>query len=118
MARILLADDDADQVALQRILLETVGHQVETANSPADTLRLLAECQPDLVIVDLRFPRAADGLKLIRNIREAGCLLPLAVLSGWPDDVYGSPEEPMVSRILIKGSLQDLLRAIAEMVAG
>ena len=39
------------------------------------------------------------------------------VLSGWPDDLYGAPEERMVSRIVVKGSVRALLEAIAGLLA-
>ena len=41
-------------------------------------------------------------MALIRRIREAGYRLPVVVLSGWPEDLYGEPEEAMVSRIMVK----------------
>ena len=116
MSSILVADDDVEQVSVQRNLLETLGYEVRTAISPADTLSELARNRTDLVIVDLRFPKATDGLALIRGISEKFCKLPLIVLSGWPDDLYGSPEEELVSRVLMKGSVRELLRTIAELL--
>ena len=118
MARILVADDDAEQITVQRKLLEALGYEVATAMSPAEALGELERNRPDLIMVDLRFPTADDGLGLIRGIRETGCRLPMIVLSGWPDDLYGTPEERMVTRILVKGSVRDLLRTIAELLAG
>jgi CheY-like chemotaxis protein len=117
MARILLADDDAGQVMVQRRLLEAFGHHVDTAQSIDETLRQLVACHPDLVIMDLRFPRAADGLSLIGAIRASGCILPVIVQSGWPDDIYGTPEEQSVCRVLVKGSIRDLLKTIAEVLS-
>jgi len=118
MAHILVADDDVEQVAVQRKLLEALGYEVGTAVSPAAALRELERCAPNLIIVDLRFPDAADGLGLIRAIRETGCLLPVIVLSGWPDDLYGSPEEQLVTRVLVKGCVRELLQTIAELLVG
>jgi CheY-like chemotaxis protein len=118
MAHILVADDDIDQIGMQRRLLEAFGYEVDTASSPAETLRELERSRPDLIIVDLRFPRAADGLGLIRGIRQTGCRMPVIVLSGWPDDLYGTPEQQLVSRIVVKGSVRELLRVIAELLAG
>src|ERR1035441_9941672 len=92
MAHILVADDCAEQVNLQRMLLEALGHEVDTALSASETLRHLRRRTPDLVVVDLRFPTSAEGLALIRGIRQAGCRKPLIVLSGWPDDLYRSEE--------------------------
>ena len=57
MARILLADDDAAQLAVQSSLLETLGHQVDIAFSPSEALRQLARSMPGLIVMDLRFPR-------------------------------------------------------------
>jgi len=65
--------------------------------------------------VDLRFPRVADGLALIRAIREAGSTVCVIVQSGWPDDILGAPEERMVSRVLEKGSIRTLLSAIEQL---
>jgi CheY-like chemotaxis protein len=118
MARILVADDNLDQVTVQRKLLETLGYQVGTAMSPDETLSELDRIRPDLVVVDLRFPHAADGLALIREVRRRDSKLPMIVLSGWPDDLYGAPEESLVSRIVVKGSLHELLQTIQELLAG
>ena len=117
MARILVADDDAEQIAVLRKLLEAFGYDVGTALSTAEVLRELEQHPPDLLAVDLRFPHAADGLELIREIRRTGCRLPLIVLSGWPDDLYGAPEERLVSRVIVKGSTRELLQAVAEELA-
>src|ERR1035438_10303744 len=117
MAHILVADDNVEQVAVQRRLLEALGYEVDTAASPSETLRELERLQPDLIVGDLRISRAVDGLGLIREIRQTGCLLPMIVLSGWPDDLYGAPEEQMVSRVLVKGSIRELLQIIAELLA-
>ena len=118
MPHILLADDDVAQLAVQRRLLGALGYQVETAALTAETLRELERSRPDLIVVDLRFPLAADGLGLIRGIRETGFRLPVIVLSGWPDDLYGTPEEKLVSRVVVKGGVRELLQAITELLAG
>src|SRR5580765_4344217 len=108
MSRILVVDDDAIQLDLRKHLLEIAGYQVETALSAQQTERRLEKASADLVILDLRFPNALgepdaqEGLALIRRIRDLGCRVPVIVLSGWPDDLYGEPEERMVSCILIK----------------
>jgi two-component system OmpR family response regulator len=116
MALILVADDNIEQVTVQRQLLEALGYEVETAMSPTETLRELERRRPDLIIVDLRFPKPADGLALIRGIHRTGCDLPLVVLSGSPDDLEGASEEQLVSRVLMKGSTRELLRTIAELL--
>ena len=123
MIRILAADDDQEQLNLRKRLLEAAGHEVDLALDPDETMRRLQQGVTDLVIMDLRFPNAqgtpdsAEGLALIRRIRKAGYRAPVIVLSGWPEDLYGQPEERMVSRILIKPvKPADLMEAIEEAV--
>ena len=123
MARILLADDDARQLQLRARLLEAGGHEVSLAGHASEVIPYLATSQ--VVIIDLRFPNspgqpdAAEGLKLIRQIRESGCRAPVIVISGWPEDLSGTPEERMVSRVMQKPvAIESLLGAIAELVIG
>ena len=103
-----MADDDLDQLVVRKTLLESAGHEVVVAACPSETLRELERSAADLVIMDLRFPNSAgqpdsrEGMALIRRIRQAGYRLPVVVLSGWPEDLYGEPEEEMVSRIMVK----------------
>jgi CheY-like chemotaxis protein len=123
MLQVLVADDDAVQLELRGKLLETGGYQVALACSPAETLRLLPLA--DLVVMDLRFRNTRgdadpqEGLSLIRNIRGAGFRAPVIVISGWPEELVGSPEERLVSRIMVKPvGLKALLEAIREVLNG
>jgi CheY-like chemotaxis protein len=118
MARILVADDDLQQVVLRQTLLEANGHEVLPAFSAVSTLIQIENDGLDLVIMDLRFPEPSDGLALIRRIRELGCHTPVVVLSGWPEDIYGQPEEAMVSSVMVKPvPLPVLLATIAQLVS-
>lgn len=127
MSRILLADDDALQLDLRKHILEIAGYQVEIALTALQTVcRLQNDADPmiDLLIMDLRFPDefgepdAREGIALIRRIRDLGCRAPMIVLSGWPEDLYGQPEEQMVSCILIKPvRTRELLHAIRDLLA-
>lgn len=121
MARVLLADDDCTQLELCARLIEAGGHQVVPAPCPSEALRHLSSAE--LIVMDLRFRNpegdqdAQEGLALIRNIRESGCVAPVIVLSGWPEELRGSPEEKLVSRVMIKPvRMAVLLAAIGELV--
>lgn len=111
------------QVDLRARVLESAGHQVAVAFNPRHVLRHLERGCADLLVLDLRFlnaggePDCQEGLALIRAIRERGCGVPLLVLSGWPDELYGQPEEKMVSRILVKPvASRELLATIEALV--
>ena len=124
MSCILVADDDALQIDLHKQILEIAGYHVEFALTASQTVRQLEKAPADLVIMDLRFPNASgepdvqEGMALIRRIRDLGCRVPLIVLSGWPEDLYGQPEEQLVSRILLKPvRTRELLHAIRDLLA-
>jgi CheY-like chemotaxis protein len=108
MYRILAADDDPLQLDLRKTVLESAGHTVVTALSVRATTRVLEGGKVDLVVMDLRFPNvegkkdSSEGLRLIRRIRELDTRVPIIVLSGWPEDLEGQPEEQMISRIMLK----------------
>jgi CheY-like chemotaxis protein len=108
MARILVAEDDPAQAELRRWVLERAGHEVHVATNSRAAVSLLGGV--DLLLLDLCFPDLADGLALIRTVHG----MPIVILSGWPDDLYGRPEEALVSAILIKPvPVPELLRTIA-----
>jgi len=122
MSRILLADDDFVGLDLRKQVLESAGHEVAVAFSPAHTMRQLERGWANLLIMDLRFLNAAgepdshEGLTLIHRIREEGYAVPVVVLSGWPEDLYGEPEEQMVSLVIVKPvASRELLGAIEEL---
>ena len=120
MPRILVADDDAWQLELRCRLLEAVGHKVALAFSPSEAMRHINTV--DVIIMDLRFPNSegdsdpAEGLGLIRRIRESGCHLPVIVVSGWPEDLEGRPEAQMVTKVMLKPvGMQNLIHVIEEL---
>jgi len=94
------------------------------ALTAAQTMRKLEAKPADLIIVDLRLKNrdgecdSREGLALIRRIRDTGCTAPVLVLSGWPADLDGQPEEEMVSRVMLKPvKPAALVQAIREMIA-
>jgi CheY-like chemotaxis protein len=124
MPSILLVDDDVRQMDLRKALLESAGHQVRTALGAADAYRQLRGAVPELLLMDLRFPNAqgdpdaGEGLALIRGVRELAPGLPVIVLSGWPEDIEGRPEEKMVAKVVTKPCrLSVLLEAIGRVLA-
>jgi CheY-like chemotaxis protein len=78
MARVLVVEDDLDQLATRRQLLEHAGYEVFTAQTAAEALPLLEACQ--VVVMDLRIPKIDDGLQLIDAAAEVSARV--IVLSG------------------------------------
>jgi CheY-like chemotaxis protein len=123
MSRILVTDDDPVQLGLRKTLLEAAGHEVAAASDPSATIRELERQRPDLLIMDLRLtnvagePDSHEGLSLIRRVRQVDGAVPVLVLSGWPEELYGAPEEEMVSRVMVKPvACRELLEVIEQLV--
>lgn len=85
LVTVLVADDQAvfREVAA-RLVAATPGFaQVGEAVSGADTLRLAAELQPDLVLLDVRMP-GMDGVETARRLVAADPEVVVALVSAEP----------------------------------
>jgi CheY-like chemotaxis protein len=72
--RILLVEDNELNLVLARDLLEARGHEVVSASSPAEAMRMAIQSVPDLVLMDIMLPEM-DGVALMRELRK---------LPAWP----------------------------------
>ncbi len=71
-ARILIVDDEKVSVRLLERMLRTGGWtNVKSTFDPRDVRRLIADFQPDLIMLDLHMPHA-DGLELLAELRPRG----------------------------------------------
>lgn len=66
---ILIVDDNPMNRKLLKVLLETEGHQVVTAVDAEDTLRVLHNFHPQLILMDFDLP-GMDGLELTKKLKE------------------------------------------------
>ncbi len=110
MARVLLVDDDPDQLDLRSRIVSHHGHTVWIAGTAQEAERAFLENTPDAVVMDLRIPDLANGLALIRTFRASpafgGRIL---VLSGFPNDLRGTAEESLVDHVLTKPTRTEVL---------
>ena len=79
-ARLLLVDDDPGLLKLLGMRLTSEGNSVETAESGAEGLRVLAREKIDLVISDLRMDEM-DGLQLFAEIQKMQPGMPVIILT-------------------------------------
>lgn len=70
-SRIMVVDDDVDFLDQVGLYLGSRGYEVRTADSRPAGERLLAEYDPDLVILDLMMENEDDGFVLARRIKSA-----------------------------------------------
>jgi CheY-like chemotaxis protein len=67
--KVLAVDDDENILNLERTILEQKGFQVTGAVGGAEALRILANEQFDLVLLDVMMPEV-DGFTVCRKIKE------------------------------------------------
>jgi len=107
-AKILVVDDD---LVVRRMLGDTLGragYQVVAAASSAEALRLAADDEPALAIIDLVLPDG-DGIELLGSLRAAWPALPAVVVTAYVEprsiveamrrgavDYLGKPLDPEV----------------------
>lgn len=67
--KILVVDDDTNICELLRLYLEKEGYSVAIANTGMQAVKLFAENQPDLMLLDIMLPEL-DGWQVCREIRK------------------------------------------------
>lgn len=70
MARILIVEDNPDNMKLFRAVLMMKGHEVTALASGDGLLEMLAAGRPDLVLMDIQLP-GRDGFELLSEIRAS-----------------------------------------------
>lgn len=85
MTRILVVDDEANIVELEKLYLGREGYLVESAASGRDALARFNSFNPDLIVLDIMLPDM-DGLEVCRQIR-AKSGVPILMLSARREDV-------------------------------
>ena len=122
MARILIVEDDRDQLLLRRLILERAGHAVAAVASPAEALEAVRSAPAGQafqgVVMDLRLPAAGDGRALIRELKALLPDLPIIVLSGRLQEFSATPESGQVLAALAKPvRTENLLKTLARLAA-
>ena len=80
--RILVVDDEPDVAAVVKDVLATVGHEVDTAISGTEALKMLELTAYDLVFTDLGMPDMS-GWEVAERINEERPGLAVVLVTGW-----------------------------------
>lgn len=86
MARLLLADDQPQELEHLVRILATEGHTCERARDGAEAVRRFSTARPDLVILDVVMP-GMDGIKATRRLKQqsGGAYVPVLLVTGLDD---------------------------------
>jgi CheY-like chemotaxis protein len=97
---VLIVEDDVQMRTMLRINVTAVGHRVLEASSPAEALEALeTDSAIVLILSDVRIPTREAGIEFICTVRRRWPQLPLAAVTGYPDDLadlHGKPECPVL----------------------
>ncbi|HEV2762433.1 MAG TPA: ATP-binding protein, partial [Pyrinomonadaceae bacterium] len=82
--RVLVVDDSPDTLAVLKVMIESGGYEVETAESVEGALEAARKARPDVIVTDIGMP-GRDGFELLKGARAEGALapVPLIALSGF-----------------------------------
>jgi CheY-like chemotaxis protein len=82
--RILVADDERDQVTTLAAILQDEGHEVREVYRGSEVLHMVRDFDPDVALIDIGMP-GMSGYEVARELRqEFGKLRPLLIaVTGW-----------------------------------
>ena len=84
MKRILVVEDNEDNMRLVRFILKKRGHEVIEAGDGTEGVALAVQEKPDLILMDIQLPDI-DGLEAMKRIRasEADSDIPIIALTSY-----------------------------------
>lgn len=111
--RVLIVDDEQDNLEVLCQVLEMEGQQVQTARSgPQAVARFERGERFDLVLCDVGMPQMS-GWSVAREIRRLAPETPVWMLTGWANEIGDSdPRRQLVRGVLAKPLDLDRLRAL------
>jgi DNA-binding NtrC family response regulator len=121
--KILVVDDDFDQLTIRCMLLCHHGFETIPAREGASAMRLAAAQKPSCAVVDLRIPTQEIGLDLIRKLKSINPQMLVFVLTGGTaTQLEDRPELSLIEEVFVKGTsskalIQALRRTSAQHVA-
>jgi CheY-like chemotaxis protein len=78
--RILVIEDNPQNLYLVRFLLEGQGHQVLEAADGANGISIAQQKRPDLILVDIQLPNM-DGYEVARRLKANPKTAPIPILA-------------------------------------
>lgn len=104
MMKVLVADDDLDQLTLRCLLLERSGFKTVSASNAGSALALAEAEKPECAVVDLNFPTEESGLRLVRDLKSLDSAMRLVLLTGVKTGALsGRSEAGLIDEVVEKG---------------
>ena len=81
--KLLIVEDDSVQLQLLAAKLRTVGYDVVVARDGVQSISLVRQQQPNLILLDIGLP-AGDGYVVLQRLKSLALSLPVIALSSRP----------------------------------
>ena len=113
-SRIVVVDNDPDALELVVLDLSLEGLDiVGTALDGADALRLVADLEPDVLVIDHRMPPGPNGIDVAAQVRQAHPDTMVILYSNYQSTALLDRSHELGVRFVPKGNLRTLRRAVA-----
>jgi DNA-binding response OmpR family regulator len=120
VTRILLVDDDEDNLKIFTIILENQGFLVDAYSDPVVALSEFKPSLYDLIILDYRMPEM-NGIELYKKIREKDASTKVTILTASHEQMYVNDNqelkrEPSLKVIRKPVAIGKLLEEVTELL--
>lgn len=84
--RVMLVEDDAILSFVGEKLITRLGYKVVgKASSGEEALKIMDDCNPDIIVMDIQLAGSIDGIQTIQELRNRHIETPVIFLSGDSD---------------------------------
>jgi two-component system, cell cycle response regulator DivK len=94
--RILIVDDNVQNLKLARVILANEGYDVWTAADAEDALALLRTSRPTLILMDIQLP-GMDGLQFTRQLKADPSTRNIAIIALTAYAMKGDEEKALAA---------------------
>jgi DNA-binding NarL/FixJ family response regulator len=119
--RILIVDDHhMVRVGLRTMLAQYPDLQVvDSADSGLQAMEMLAECKPDVILLDLRMP-GMNGLDMLTTLRKSGSTIKVIMVTSYEaiENAYRSLQAGADGYLLKSSSEEEMIEAIQTVHSG
>lgn len=96
MKKVLIIEDNENNMYLMRFILTKLGHTVIEARDGAAGVKLAKKNRPDLILMDIQLP-VLDGYAASRLIREDGDLKEIPIIAVTSFAMVGDKEKALAA---------------------
>lgn len=94
--RVLVVDDNAQNLKLARVTLTIEGYETATAADAEEALKALESFKPRVILMDLQLP-GMDGLELTRRLKQNPALRNIVIIALTANAMKGDDVEALAA---------------------